>query len=498
VTQGSPAPSKPGTPAPVPAIDKPAIAKSERAKKSDNEPRRPWRDNIEAVTMAIVMAVMLKYFIVEAYKIPTGSMQPTLMGNEETGIYDRIIVDKASYHFRDPERFEVVVFKYPLDRSKNFIKRLCGMPGEWLKVESGDLWTRKGDNDEWKILRRPAPVQREVWKRIDPEDARFASWKTDSARWTSRKRAGVEARGDGSARIPNDGGSVVDNYRDGYPGRLGSLLVRRHPGGHAVGDVRVVGDVKALAGCKLVTIELREGSRRYKFELPGPAASDDATPAIRTEGVPTSREWNQPSTLAAPQHRKLQAGKSIRFAAQNMDDMLELDLDGDKLLELEIPSAADQASSITLRQDGEGADFSDLETYRDIYYTSETKVTQFKIPEQSYVMLGDNTQDSSDSREWQLGKYKVGDTLIRGNWRPLDQNTANPAQVPGDPEGTRIFFRDEWGELHTFFPKPGSGPEFDPAPFVPRNLIVGRAVIVFWPLWPFVPDFDMSRIKWVR
>ena len=48
----------------------------EPEKKAEHH-RRPWRDNIEAVVMAIIMAVMLKYFIVEAYQIPTGSMQPT-------------------------------------------------------------------------------------------------------------------------------------------------------------------------------------------------------------------------------------------------------------------------------------------------------------------------------------------------------------------------------------------------------------------------------------
>jgi len=67
----------------------------DKAAKKDEGPRRPWRQNIEAVTMAIIVAVMLKYFIVEAYKIPTGSMQPTLMGNTETGIFDRILVDRA-------------------------------------------------------------------------------------------------------------------------------------------------------------------------------------------------------------------------------------------------------------------------------------------------------------------------------------------------------------------------------------------------------------------
>ena len=158
------------------------------------------RENIEALTMAIIMAVMLKYFMVEAYKIPTGSMQPTLLGNEDTQIFDRIIVDKLSYHFRDPERWEVTVFKYPLDRSKNFIKRLCGMPGEELQIADGDLWTRPDEKSEWKILRRPRPVQLEVWKRINPDDARYTAWKPlDSSRtWSIDGRAKIAARGDGS------------------------------------------------------------------------------------------------------------------------------------------------------------------------------------------------------------------------------------------------------------------------------------------------------------
>ena len=132
--------------------------------KQDAHHRRPWRDNIEAITMAIIMAVLLKYFVIEAYKIPTGSMQPTLMGNDETGIHDRILVDKLSFHVRDPKRYEVVVFKYPLDRSKNFIKRIVGMPSEWLKVRNGDLWTRPDAESPYTILRRPKPVQKTAFK----------------------------------------------------------------------------------------------------------------------------------------------------------------------------------------------------------------------------------------------------------------------------------------------------------------------------------------------
>ena len=85
--------------------------------------------------MAVVMALLLKFFIVEAYKIPTGSMQPTLIGDERSGVKDRILVDKLSYVLREPRRWEVAVFRYPLDRSKNFVKRIVGVGPEDFRIE---------------------------------------------------------------------------------------------------------------------------------------------------------------------------------------------------------------------------------------------------------------------------------------------------------------------------------------------------------------------------
>ena len=80
--------------------------------------------------MAVILALFLKVFVVEAYKIPTGSMQPTLIGDADTGIQDRILVDKLSYQVRPPARFEVVVFRFPLDRGKTFVKRVVGVGPE--------------------------------------------------------------------------------------------------------------------------------------------------------------------------------------------------------------------------------------------------------------------------------------------------------------------------------------------------------------------------------
>jgi signal peptidase I len=468
--------------------------------------RRPWRDNIEAVTMAIVMAVMLKYFIVEAYKIPTGSMQPTLMGNDESGISDRILVDKLSYHLRDPERFEIVVFKYPLDRSKNFIKRLCGMPGEQLRIHDGDLWTRKDASQAWKILRRPKPVQEAQWKALDRNLTRYATWKPDGAAraWKIDGREHIEASGSGRVTLPADGTSVVDRYVDGYPGRMGEVIQRsleaHRPaalgGGNEVGDLRLTGSVAPAANCASVRLQFQEGERHYTLEMPGPAAPADARARIRVmDGSSEVR------SLAAASPARLQAGKRTRFSAQNMDDLLELEFDS-LHLELEIEGQSDQHSSFGIEVEG-AAVFDGLETWRDIYYTSDRGQTEFDIPPGSYVMLGDNTQDSADSREWSLMRFRLrgsDGSWVRGNSREDYSGrdpSGNPRRVPGEAGGPRLFFRDEWGELHTFLQQEAERGDPIAAPFVPRELIVGRALLVFWPNNPF-NGMDVWRLKWAR
>ncbi len=470
--------------------------------------------------MAIVVAVMLKYFAIEAYQIPSGSMQPTLMGSPEANVFDRILVDKLSFHFRDPERWEVCVFKYPLDRSKSFIKRLVGMPGEELRVQYGDLWTRKDSSQPWTILRRPEPVQKAVWKRLDPSEPRYLAWKPEGGArtWTMHGRASFEARGAGAVRIPTEGDSVRDLYCDGYPESVVPKLkqsdhVRREvPSGfNDVGDLRVEGRITALASLKTFSIELREGDRTYTFVLPGPAAPAGYPPWKVDVPSSSKAEPSQPdsnvlvSDTRPEAERKLAVGKSVSFAAQNMDDLLQLEVDGKIVWQIEVPATSDQRSSITLRVDGD-ADVDRLELYRDIYYTQGQGMrSEFQIPANSYVMMGDNTQDSSDSREWKLAQYRWDGPGSNGEW-VRGNRRGNPSSLRDDPNpkrvmeagGSRMFFRDEWGELHTFRETPGCEGAPVPAPYVPRGLITGRAVLVFWPWWPLTPGFDSTRLKWIR
>lgn len=88
---------------------------------------------VEPIVVAVILALIIRTFVIQAFKIPTGSMRPTLMEG------DRILVNKFIYKFRVPKRGEVIVFKSPEDKKKDFIKRLAGLPGENIEISNGTL-----------------------------------------------------------------------------------------------------------------------------------------------------------------------------------------------------------------------------------------------------------------------------------------------------------------------------------------------------------------------
>ncbi|MCL0062707.1 signal peptidase I [Peptococcaceae bacterium] len=92
------------------------------------------RETVESILIAAVLAMIIRLFVIEPFYIPSGSMEPTLMVN------DRIIVSKISYYFEEPERGDVVVFKYPKDTSRNFVKRLIAKPGETVELKNSKLY----------------------------------------------------------------------------------------------------------------------------------------------------------------------------------------------------------------------------------------------------------------------------------------------------------------------------------------------------------------------
>lgn len=91
------------------------------------------REYVEAILIAIVLALLIRQYVVQAFKIPSGSMVPTLL------VGDHLLVNKFIYRFRSPERGEIVVFKFPQDRETDFIKRVIALPGEEVALKKGKL-----------------------------------------------------------------------------------------------------------------------------------------------------------------------------------------------------------------------------------------------------------------------------------------------------------------------------------------------------------------------
>ncbi len=86
---------------------------------------------LTAPLLAVVVALSLRAWVVEAFRIPAGSMIPTLQ------VGDHLFVNKMSYQLRGPERGEVAVFVYPLDPSKDFIKRIVAVGGDTVEMRDG-------------------------------------------------------------------------------------------------------------------------------------------------------------------------------------------------------------------------------------------------------------------------------------------------------------------------------------------------------------------------
>jgi signal peptidase I len=139
-------------PEPQPASRPPAEAEARRQKSV-------FREYAEALAIAVALALFIRTFFVQAYKIPSGSMEPTLL------IGDHLLVNKVAYGLRMPEsilgltpfanslpygkylfsvkpvgRGDVVVFIFPEDQSKDFIKRVIAVAGDTIAVKDGKLY----------------------------------------------------------------------------------------------------------------------------------------------------------------------------------------------------------------------------------------------------------------------------------------------------------------------------------------------------------------------
>ncbi|HEY9118240.1 MAG TPA: signal peptidase I [Marinobacter sp.] len=135
---------------------------------ADQEPREPYLVDLSRSFFPVLAVVLvLRSFLVEPFQIPSGSMLPTL----EVG--DFILVNKYAYGLRlpvagtkilevdNPERGDVIVFRYPEDGSTNYIKRVVGLPGDRIRYQDRQLYIN-GDKVDSRFVARLPPV--ELWR----------------------------------------------------------------------------------------------------------------------------------------------------------------------------------------------------------------------------------------------------------------------------------------------------------------------------------------------
>ena len=198
---------------------RPPVSEEHRAealRRVNRSPGQHWGLFLEwakSFTIAIVLFLFVRTFLVEAFKIPSGSMERTLL------VGDFLLVNKMVYGaevpftgkhlpaIRQPQRGDVVVFQWPIEPSKNFVKRLVGVPGDTLMMRDGDLWVNGTLQDEKYVLHSDSLV--------DPTAEEFSWQKEYLLRTAEAAEVDHPSRNNwGPLVVPRDKYFVLGDNRD--------------------------------------------------------------------------------------------------------------------------------------------------------------------------------------------------------------------------------------------------------------------------------------------
>ncbi len=398
-------------------------------------------ENIEAIVVAIILALVIRQFALEAFKIPTQSMEPTLLGEGNGKKYgDRVLVNKLIYKVSEPKLWDVVVFKYPypdiycremghvyndhkpylyeacpycgrsnvLRKRSDFIKRLVGLPGQHINVFHGDLYL------DGTISRKTEEAQEALW--LPAFESDFSEPQPFRDRWISNntqfqlKDGRLRTSGDTVVRFEFRGGVTDETKPDDGKLRPGGEQNKRNP----VGDLRVTLQVKPEVGQGALTLIIVEDKTTYRATIPVEGSSQSGQVVIETEMIEKKESGSHTGTLPV--------GKFSEVIFANVDDTAYLTIDGNKVFHFQRPDTYmpefrndnqrnNTRSMASFEADRMTAEFRSLKLDRDVYYTNintssggsrfeHMKAEGYPIPEDEYFFMGDNSKHSSDGRAW--------------------------------------------------------------------------------------------------
>jgi signal peptidase I len=113
-------------------------------------------DLVKVVIVAIIAMLLFRYFVAEPFIVSGTSMVPTYQNHQY------LVINKMTYRFHKPERGDVIVFRYPQNTKEFFIKRVIGLPGEKVKVDSGHVVVYNNDHPEGKVLDEPYLASQDI------------------------------------------------------------------------------------------------------------------------------------------------------------------------------------------------------------------------------------------------------------------------------------------------------------------------------------------------
>jgi signal peptidase I len=555
------------------------------------------RETIESIAVAIILAMIFRVFLAEAFIIPTGSMAPSLNGahkeitcddcgftyavgaSEEfrigrrasrvTATYcpvtqyktnirenesdhqtykgDRIIVNKFIYDFKEPERYDVIVFKYPNNGKQNFIKRLIGLPGDNILIENGDIFLMHQQADgSWQreITRKPAAKLRTTLQVVD--DTHHIGRGLKAVGWPSRWQ---QFRGPSQWSLMEIGGNPVftttgadenawlryrhfrpnkedwENISNGNRPRryadlnalpAGRLVVDHYAyndvayehgppinadGFHWVGDIGLEANLDIKSSSGSLIFDLVEGGIHFLCEID--VATGIATLRCADERVEFLRDnqrVERPTGLT-----RLKGPGKYKVMYLNADDRLYLWIN-DRTIDFDAAeyrragivtpqySAADpgDAEPIGIASQGVDVEVDRLKVVRDLYYTSvrsdavnprragnETSYSPFQIQE-----IFQKPEVWSSPLAKQMFQEKKG--MTEPMFRLLRGATAD---------------KDQFLPMGDNSPQSSDARVWDGPNYVERDMLIGRAVFVYWPHMlnkplPWFPNFrDMRFIR---